>query len=184
MYFTSLFVSCILASFFTGSASPLLLLPPQMNELAFFHQTPHPRIYAQFQQCTPNWANSTNFSFTKWGRIYIPQYKQCLAVTEPYGPQPYVVKRVPCLNSAAGEMATPKSIPQNWDVDSRGFMTWTGKTKEDGSLVQGDGSCKPGAYGYLSDKHHEPITGKSGEYRASLVCIWDQDAAAFYMTQN
>jgi len=157
------------------------------DELAFYHHTSHEKIYAEFQECTPNWAGSNNFLFMKWGRIYVPKYQECLAVTNVNGNEPYTVKRVPCLNSANGEIATAKSIPQNWVVDSKGFMTWSGETKENGSVVQGDGACTPGTYGYLGNTHNEPVTtnqAAGAPYKVQLVCIWDQDANAFFFTQT
>ena len=114
------------------------------------------------------------------------------------------MKRVPCLNSAAGGMTSAESIPQNWVLDTRGFTTWvripppkytiqshshhslnlvfqSGKTRENGSLVQGDGTCHPGTYDYVGDTHNEPVTNKAGDYAVQLVCTWEEDASAFFL---
>ncbi|KAF9512768.1 hypothetical protein BS47DRAFT_1345010 [Hydnum rufescens UP504] len=123
---------------------------------------------------------------SKYGRIYLPDTKQCLAVKNADSPTgPYYVERRACLNSAAGEMTTAASIPQNW-LDQRGFLSWVGKSNANSTVLQGN--CKAGDFGYAMDKHGIPLSDKSGEYRVSLICIYNGPNtplnSAFWTTQT
>jgi len=149
------------------------------GELSFYHRTPHPKIYAEFQTCKPNYAKNNNKETGKSGRIYIPSTKKCLAVSNPDSKTgPYYVVAKGCPNSSAGEMSTAKSIPFNWSI-AKGYIGWDGAALIDGSRLQGN--C-PGGWGFRDDERTRiPITGKSGEYRVELVCIFDGSAGVFWL---
>jgi hypothetical protein len=68
---------------------------------------------------------------------------------------PYYVKAVACLNSAAGDMKTKKSIPQNFNFHtftedtSRKVIFWVCPSFE--SLMLGNADC----YGFVCDRRLE-----------------------------
>ncbi|KAG9077910.1 hypothetical protein FRC06_008634, partial [Ceratobasidium sp. 370] len=134
------------------------------GELSYYHATEHDLINAEFhvnypstpskaildtkktslhpQACTPNYAGEPNGANDdqRFGRVYFPSSKTCLAVTNPTGNPPYYVASKPCLDSADGEMKTGRSIPFNFIVDASGGnvdFRWLGGTIPFKGVYQG-----------------------------------------------
>jgi len=158
------------------------------GELAYFNGGGKP-IWVQFQTCTPNYAGGTNKVTSNipsetvyWGRVYLPAYKQCLAVENSGKTGPYFIHRAACLNSASGEMTTKKSIPQSFSFrtftndESRKIIFWTGATKDKGGSFQA--GCPGGFFGYQLRPNNEPVTYSGSKVKA--VCDADTRVAAIF----
>ncbi|KAG9077837.1 hypothetical protein FRC06_008680 [Ceratobasidium sp. 370] len=159
------------------------------GELSYYHATKHDLINAELQTCTPNYAGEPNGANDnqRFGRVYFPSSKTCLAVTNPTGNPPYYVASKPCLNSTNGEMKTDRSIPFNFIADASGGnvdFRWLGGTIPSKGVCQGPNP--PAQYcfgqyfvnstnlqhGFNFDGPGEPNTsGSTAEaYRTHLYC--------------
>ncbi|KAG8781581.1 hypothetical protein FRC12_021736 [Ceratobasidium sp. 428] len=147
----------------------------------------HPLINAQFQNCTPNYAQEKNLDEGQvlYGRFYIPSKNACLAVTNPSGSPPYYVGYQPCPSPA--DMSTKKSIPFNFVWDGTGGeidMRWSGATILSKKFYQGPdppASYCGGQYfvnatnlesGYNYPYLGQPNTEKQEDYRIHLYCMY------------
>ncbi|KAF8308374.1 hypothetical protein DL93DRAFT_1889203 [Clavulina sp. PMI_390] len=106
--------------------------------------------------------------------------KSCIGVENAYSNNAkyYYPKVVPCLDSADGEMATSKSIPQNFayaESDDLKFMYWTGASKPS----KDQGGCYWGLLGYtMTFPSAEPITSKASNYRVTYECDTSDSSGA------
>ncbi|KAG8709314.1 hypothetical protein FRC09_000740 [Ceratobasidium sp. 395] len=160
------------------------------GEIAYDPKNPsgHPDIIADFQTCTPNYAQEPNPDPNDdgivYGRFYIPSLDKCLAVTNPSGKPPYFLGTAPCPSAA--DMSTKKSIPFNFVSDETGGevdMRWVGGTIPGKKQYQGPSPpanyCggqyyvkakkAPGNHGGYSTLG-EPETSSSDDYRVHLYC--------------
>ncbi|KAG9098039.1 hypothetical protein FS749_004873 [Ceratobasidium sp. UAMH 11750] len=159
------------------------------GEVAYSSNSQNPQINAEFQTCTPNYAQEPNVSQDDvlYGRFLLSGTNNCLAVTNPSGNPPYYVGSKPC--PTAQEMTTKKSIPFNFVWDGTGGeidMRWSGGTIPSKKIYQGPNPpaqyCS-GQYfvnatnleaGYNFPYLGEPNTraGGSEYHRVHLYCMY------------
>ncbi|KAG9118450.1 hypothetical protein FRC07_007033 [Ceratobasidium sp. 392] len=161
------------------------------NEIAYDPSgKSHPKIQAQFQNCTPNYAQEKNLDEGQliYGRFYIPSKNACLAVTNPSGNPPYYVGYKTCPSPA--DMATTKSIPFNFVWDGTGGeidMRWSGATVPSKKSYQGPNppaeycvgqyfvNATNLQYGYNHPYLGQPNTASGDDYRIHLYCMYKDD---------
>ncbi|KAG9102906.1 hypothetical protein FRC06_000825 [Ceratobasidium sp. 370] len=157
------------------------------NEVAYDSKKPekHDRIIAEFQTCTPNYAQEPNKNDDEvvYGRFYIPKLNRCLAVTNPSSHPPYYLSTKPC--PSAQDMATKDSIPFNFVSDESGGevdMRWLGGTIPSKKIYQGPNPPAKYCYGqyfvnatnlqsgYNFPYLGQPNTNGGDDYRIHLYC--------------
>ncbi|QRV82147.1 hypothetical protein RhiJN_10162 [Ceratobasidium sp. AG-Ba] len=175
-----------------------LVFPPyyfnSKGEIAYDKKNPsgHPPIYADFQTCTPNYAQESNpdpdTDGVVYGRFYVPSLNKCLAVTNPSGNPPYFLGTAPC--PSAKDMSSKKSIPFNFVSDETGGevdIRWLGGTILKKGIYQGPNppakychgqyyvNATNPEYGYDYPYLGEPNTVASDNYRVHLYCPYGPD---------
>ncbi|KAG8737352.1 hypothetical protein FRC10_008290 [Ceratobasidium sp. 414] len=167
---------------FENSSGNLVFEPYYFNDAGEVAYDPtgtqHPPINAEFQTCSPNYAQEANDGDELYGRFYIPDVKKCLAVTNPSGSPPYFLSAKPCPSDTAGK----DSIPFNFIADGSGGdvdIRWLGGTIPSKSVYQGGASACGGQFfvnstnlqhGYDFDGLGQPNTEKADGYRVHLYC--------------
>ncbi|KAG8784476.1 hypothetical protein FRC12_018646 [Ceratobasidium sp. 428] len=173
---------------FENSKGDLVFEPYYFNsrgEIAYDPKKKHDRIIAEFQTCTPNYAQEPNKDDDQiiYGRFYVPKLKKCLAVTNPSANPPYYLSTKPC--PSAKDMATKKSMPFNFASDESGGevdMRWLGGTIPSKKVYQGPSSYAKYCHGQyfvnatnLQDGYNHPYLGQPNsnskdDYRIHLYC--------------
>ncbi|KAG8716859.1 hypothetical protein FRC08_008651 [Ceratobasidium sp. 394] len=157
------------------------------NQVAYDAKNPekHDKIIAEFQTCTPNYAQELNKNDDDvvYGRFYIPKLKKCLAVTDPSSNPPYYLGVSPC--PSAQDMTTKASIPFNFVSDETGGevdMRWLGGTIPSKKIYQGPNPPAKYCYGqyYVNSTNlqygynfpylGQPNTRSADDYRIRLYC--------------
>ncbi|QRV82139.1 hypothetical protein RhiJN_10154 [Ceratobasidium sp. AG-Ba] len=163
------------------------------KQLLYDKSAKHPHIRAQFKVCTPNYQGAPNGEYDQllYGRIDLPDTKDCLAVTNPGGGAPYYLARATCPNSSKGEQYTTKGIPFNFIMNQTagGDIRWIGGSIPSKGVYQGPNppaSYCQGEYfvnatnlqhGYNYDGYGEPNTSASDGYRVRLYCNKKKDGS-------
>ncbi|KAG8739080.1 hypothetical protein FRC10_006157 [Ceratobasidium sp. 414] len=175
---------------FEDSKGNLVFKPYYFNshgEVAYDAGNPekHDKIIAEFQTCTPNYAQEPNKKDDEvvYGRFYVPKLNKCLAVTNPSGNPPYYLSTKPC--PSAQDMATKNSIPFNFVSDETGGevdMRWLGGTIPSKKIYQGPNPPAKYCYGqyYVNATNlqsgynfpylGQPNAGSVDDYRIHLYC--------------
>ncbi|KAG8714083.1 hypothetical protein FRC09_018014 [Ceratobasidium sp. 395] len=152
-----------------------LIFPPyyfnSKGEVAYDKKNPsgHPPIYADFQTCSPNYAQEPNpgpnTDGVVYGRFYVPSLKKCLAVTNASGKPPYFLGTAPC--PSAKDMSTKKSIPFNFVSDETGGevdIRWLGGTIPKKKVYQGPNPPAKWCYGQYYVNATNPEYGYNYPY--------------------
>ncbi|KAG9126117.1 hypothetical protein FRC07_004797 [Ceratobasidium sp. 392] len=179
-----------------GGQDPIFL-PYYWNskgEIAYDKKNPsgHPAICANFETCTPNYAQQPNpdpdTDGVVYGRFRVSK-TECLAVTNAGGNPPYFLSKAPCPSPA--DMTTGKSIPFNFVSDETGGevdIRWLGGTILSKKVYQGPNPPAKYCYGqyYVNATNPEyghnvpylgePDTDKSDNYRIHLLCTFRPNA--------
>ncbi|KAG8737278.1 hypothetical protein FRC10_008383 [Ceratobasidium sp. 414] len=157
------------------------------GEAAYNSNSQNTQINAEFQTCTPNYAQEPNGSDDEvlYGRFLLSGTGNCLAVTNPSDNPPYYVSSKPC--PTAQQMTTKASIPYNFVWDGTGGeidMRWLGGTIPSKQIYQGPNppakycfgqyfvNATNLQYGYDYPYLGEPntIAGGTEDYRIHLYC--------------
>ncbi|KAG9119222.1 hypothetical protein FRC07_005839 [Ceratobasidium sp. 392] len=169
---------------FADSNGNLVFKPYYFNdagEVAFDPSgAQHPPITAQFQTCSPNYAQEPNNNDDDelYGRFYIPDLQKCLAVTDASGSSPYFLGTQECPSDVTGQ----DSVPFNFVADGSGGdvdIRWLGSTIPSKNQYQGGASACQGQFfvnatnlqhGYNFDGLGQPNTDQADGYRVHLYC--------------